>query len=138
MQFGTSLAREALWSLPVLRQGMLDLGRAGEDSAAQEALATAADLVDIVEIFDEAARRHLRVVVVAMTSDTQRLRSIEWGEATLEPDGTLGWLSHQVLFDGGSGSIPASTASERFNDGVPPSSGVQLRPNSTKGTGNDA
>lgn len=87
-----------------------------------------ADDADATAVFAEAARLHLRVVIVAMTSDAKRLRTIEWGEAALETGGALSWVSHQVLFDNDSGSKPASTTPQTFSDGIPPSPGVHLKP----------
>lgn len=130
--FGTSSTRERLWSLPVIQEVLnFETGDKFEDEASlahrvPDEEASAAD------VFAEAARLHLRVVVVAMTSDANRLRTIEWGEAVLEADGSLKWESHQVLFDGDAGSKPASTTPQAFGEGTPPSPGVQLKPGTEK------
>jgi hypothetical protein len=130
--FGTSFTRERLWSLPVIQE-VLDFGT-GDVEAEDDSLAPSSsdDNADATAVFFEAARLHLQVVVIAMTSDARRLRTIEWGEAALETDGALTWVSHQVLFDSDSGSKPASTTPQTFSEGTPPSPGVRLKPNTEK------
>lgn len=126
--FGTSATRERLWSLPLIQELLdFELGDAElEGNSPTDSLLD--NHADAAAVFAEAARLHLRVVVLAMTSDAKRLRTIEWGEAALEPDGALSWVSHQVLFDSESGSKPASTTPQTFSEGTPPSAGVQLKP----------
>lgn len=121
--FGTSPTRERLWSQP-LRQELLDFG--DNPAVAEEPT----EVADEAAVFEEATRRNLRVVIVAMTSDSQRLRCIEWGEAKLLPDGGLQWMSHQVLFDGENNSTPTSISTASFADGSPPASGIHLKPES--------
>lgn len=126
--FGTSFTRERLWSLPVIQE-VLNFEASDVESEEDSPTAPAPDDdADVTAVLAEAARLHLRVVVVAMTSDAKRLRTIEWGEAALAADGALSWVSHQVLFDSDSGSKPASTTPQTFSEGTPPSPGVQLKP----------
>lgn len=130
--FGTSSTREQLWSLPVI-QGVLNFDTVHEsEGEASLAHPLPDEDASAADVFAEAARLHLRVVVVAMTSDANRLRTIEWGEAVLQADGALQWESHQVLYDSDAGTKPASTTPQAFSEGTPPSPGVQLKPRTEK------
>lgn len=129
--FGTSSTRERLWSVPLIQE-VLNFETEDETDEESSPLEMSEQTARAAEVFAEARRLHLRVVIVAMTSDASRLRTIEWGEALLRPDGALHWVSHQVLFDNESGSRPASTTPETFSDGTPPTSGVQLKPGAEK------
>jgi len=130
VSFSNSATRSGLWSHPTL-PGMLDIAGATTDND---------DPVDAdgipPEVFEEARQRHLRVVIIAMTADSQRLRSIEWGEAALESDGHLKWISHEFLFSEKSTSRPADTSPESFNEGAPPPSRVRLREDKTRSDAN--
>lgn len=123
--FATSPTRGQLWQQPLLPR-MLDL--TGDDHPDESTSAVASrGSIDLDEIFDDASVRNLRVVLVAMTADAQRLHNVEWGEAALEPDGSVRWLSHQVLFDSRASARPAAVGPAEFSAGQPPKSGVQLR-----------
>lgn len=124
--FGTSPTRNLLWLVPPL-PAMLGFVDDTDDGTLEEASTTAAAVV-ATQVFDEAARRHLRVVVAAMTSDAQRRHRIEWGEAELDQTGGLGWLSHQVLFEADPAATPTDTSPAAFDAGTPPTPGVRLKP----------
>lgn len=138
--FSTSATRAALWSHPMLPD-IIDLGSNTTENAALDddtAAGSAVGLAEVdavasvaVEIFEAARRQHLRVVVIAMTSDSQRLRSIEWGEATVDSGGFLRWVSHEVLSNAASAATPADTNPRAFSAGTPPPSGVRLRQDMT-------
>lgn len=158
--FGTSATRQRLWRQP-LSHDLLPLemaeadGRDGhpkaehlaEQTGEGEVAGLASDLTSDLgadlegdvpaEVFAEAKRQHLRVVIVAMTSDARRLRCIEWGEAELDGDGVLQW-SPETLYAIDDVAAPVSTSTETCSDGEAPTPGVTLKPKaepeSTDGT----
>lgn len=131
--FGTSPARRRLWS-QTNGQALLPLDGAelavvDVRGKATEASESVSDGKEIEEVFDEAHRRHLRVVIVAMTSDARRLRRVEWGEASLDEKGKLNWTPETIYNAEGSLATPTSTTGKTFADGEPPTSGVMVKPN---------
>ncbi len=115
--FGTSPTRRSLWEvqqpLPLLD---LIAPEAGPESLEQATK----------EVFEQAAQRHLRVVLVAMTSDARRLRRIEWGEVALR-DETIVWLNNEILFDDDTTPQPATVNADTFSAGSPPAANLVLR-----------
>lgn len=137
--FGTSPARRRLWS-QTHGQALLPLDGAElavadvEDESTKASESVSADAV-IEDVFDEAQLRHLRVVVVAMTSDARRLRRVEWGEASLDEEGKLDWTPETIYSAEDSLATPTSTTAQTFADGEPPTSGVTVKPNPQKAGG---
>ena len=125
VRFGTSPARSGLWTLPIVQDAFDFAAQPG--IAAEQEDTDAPGCADVVEVVAEATRRNLRVIIVAMTADADRLRRIEWGQATLRGDQTLGWVSHAVLRDEASDSMPSSTSVATFADGTPPPTGLRLK-----------
>lgn len=115
--FGTSPTRRSLWTvqqpLPLLELTSPEPSPESVDQAARE-------------VFEEAGQRHLRVILVAVTSDALRLRRIEWGEVALR-DETIVWLTNEVLFDDDSAPQPSDVDTEAFSAGSPPAANLVLR-----------
>lgn len=116
VSFGTSPTRQGLWSVS-LSQDLLNF----EPSSPPEAVDA-----EVEEAFGQASERHLRVVLVAMTSSAERLRRIEWGEVSLV-DGMVNWLSHEVLFDDVASTKLIAVGSVDFHHGTPPAPRIALR-----------
>lgn len=123
--FGTSPTRAQLWQQPLL-PAMLDLADDNDSDGSDDAT-TPRGSIELDDIFDDAVSRSLRVVLIAITADAQRLHTIEWGEVTLNADGSVCWLSREVLFDSRTSARPAEVTPTEFNAGQPPRSGVRLR-----------
>ena len=123
VQFGGSVSRDGLWrvrresdELPLFTVEGDDLVR--DHPADPEMTDPLAELL--------AAGEHLHVVIVAMTSSSHQVDSIEWGPASLNADGMLVW-EPELLWDGTSGSGPADIGGSSFDSGQPPRPPVSPR-----------
>ena len=122
VKFGGSISREGLWR--VRRESdALPLFTSEGDDLVLDHLADP-DIDPVAELL--AAGEHLRVVIVAMTSNSHQVDKIEAGPASLNADGKLIW-DPEVLWDGTSSSGPASADGSSFDSGPAPQPPVSPR-----------
>jgi hypothetical protein len=113
--FAVSDVRIGLFDLPYSEAPPeLDLGLLRPDTEQAPAeQAAEASVLDLMSRF--------RVVVVAFSSRSGTLHSIEWGQATLGPDGCVVWGPHERLLEPAKPSLAAMQEPQAFNEGPVPS-----------------